>query len=629
MWNVLFVVLAIAVTVQAAPCKFTGINQSGGEFGDDVPGVLDKDYTYPTTSADYFVNKGMNIFRLPFKWERVIQTKGANWTSADINRYIASVEYMTKNAYVIIDPHNYGRGYGGIIGESSTTTQDFVNFWVKLATVFKSNPRVIFGLMNEPHDQNPWIWREAAQKAVDGIRSTGATQLILVPGTAYTGAGSWIGSNSEVMWDIIDPLNNHAIEVHQYQDEHSSGTVPTCKSATFGAQRLEGFTEWARVYRKMAILGEFGGSTIPECMVGLDNMITYMEQNLDVWLGWTYWGGGPWWGDYFFTLQPNSTGLDREQWPYIAKHLNKQLPAVPKVEGNVEPGPINVPIYRDQLMNGYGSWSWPKYQTSSTVKRSGDNSIIFNATSGTALCLVCFDCVNATRYTYIQFWIYLESGSAEGMSFRMVNVVDNALKDANPVYKLTAFMSSSFVPKTWQQVTIPLANWTTADEVFDGFKITGSGSGQNSLIDDIYAVKYVYGATPSTSSTTQSATTSKSATSTTAKAATSTSTTKASTSTTSTTKAATSTTKAATSTTSTTKAPSTSTTTASGSSTSAKSASTSSQGASTSGTPGASTTNAPTAAPTAAPADGEQESSAALVSPVLLLAFIGMCAMLF
>lgn len=45
-----------------------------------------------------------------------------------------------------------------------------------------------------------------------------------------------------------------------------------------------------------------------------------MNTNADVWLGWTYWAAGPWWGDYMYTLEP-SDGKDRPQMGIISKYL--------------------------------------------------------------------------------------------------------------------------------------------------------------------------------------------------------------------------------------------------------------------------------------------------------------------
>lgn len=54
-------------------------------------------------------------------------------------------------------------------------------------------------------------------------------------------------------------------------------------------------------------------------------MLNYVEGNRDVWLGWTWWAAGPWWGEYQFTLEPKNLGqasqADRAAMPLLRSHL--------------------------------------------------------------------------------------------------------------------------------------------------------------------------------------------------------------------------------------------------------------------------------------------------------------------
>ena len=103
------------------------------------------------------------------------------------------------------------------------------------------------------------------------------------------------------MDDITDPANNCAYDLHQYLDNDSSGTSETVVSATIGVERLTAVTNWLRDNNRKAFLGEFAvaNSTIGAGIgdEALANMLTYMNDNDDVWLGWTWWAGGPWWGN--------------------------------------------------------------------------------------------------------------------------------------------------------------------------------------------------------------------------------------------------------------------------------------------------------------------------------------------
>jgi len=184
-----------------------------------------------------------------------------------------------------------------------------------MAIEFGNDDMVIFGLMNEPNGISSDDWAAAAQLAIDAIRDTGAYNLILVPGTAFTGEHSWNSnwyglSNALSRLSIEDPVENLAFEVHQYLDQDYSGTSADCANATIGSEKLQGFTQWLRA----SFLGEFGASSDPTCMAALDDMLGYVHDNADVLLGWTAWATSAWWkSDYAFSLQPNQYGTDKPQ----------------------------------------------------------------------------------------------------------------------------------------------------------------------------------------------------------------------------------------------------------------------------------------------------------------------------
>jgi len=90
-----------------------GANESGAEFGEDnIPGKLDKDYTFPNTTAIQTLrDSGMNIFRVPFLMERLVpddMTGGVN--AAYLKDLRKTIQFITESgAYAVLDPHNYGR----------------------------------------------------------------------------------------------------------------------------------------------------------------------------------------------------------------------------------------------------------------------------------------------------------------------------------------------------------------------------------------------------------------------------------------------------------------------------------------------------------------------------------------
>jgi endoglucanase len=308
--------------------QWRGVSLAGAEFGEsNLPGTYNTHYVYPTvTSVSYFKAKGMNMVRLPFLWERLQPTLNQAFDATELQRLDNFVQQVTATGVtVLIDPHNYARYHGNLIGSTAVPNTAFADFWSRLATQYKDNPNVAFGLMNEPNTMPTEQWLTSANAALAAIRSAGANNLVTVPGNAWTGAHSWTQSwygtaNGTVMKGINDPAKNMIFEVHQYLDSDSSGQVATCASATIGSERLSAFTTWLRANGYRAMLGEFAGGDNATCNQAVADMLKHMTTNKDVWAGWTWWAAGPWWGSYIYSIEPSGT-TDKPQMAVLQPYL--------------------------------------------------------------------------------------------------------------------------------------------------------------------------------------------------------------------------------------------------------------------------------------------------------------------
>lgn len=308
------------------PLPFTGVNLSGAEFGpisDGKPQVYGKNYTYPTAAElAYFAGKGMNVIRLPFHWENLQPALKQKLDPTELGRLRTVVKQATgQGLTVLIDPHNYARYHGKVIGGPEVSDEDFADFWGRLAGEFRDDARVWFGLVNEPHGEPAEQWLASANAAIAAIRRAGAHNLILVPGTDWTGAHSWIKSgNAAVMPGVQDPEQHCVIEVHQYLDADCSGSKRETVSPTIGSERLREFTLWCREHGQKAFLGEFAAGDTVRGAEAIQDMLRDMEKNRDVWTGWAWWSAGPWWGDYMYSLEPKN-GVDSPLMRWLVPHL--------------------------------------------------------------------------------------------------------------------------------------------------------------------------------------------------------------------------------------------------------------------------------------------------------------------
>jgi hypothetical protein len=200
----------------------------------------------------------VNVVRLPLNeasWLDYTCVDG-NGTSVDPdpgNNYRATVEQTVSAAnsaglYVILDLHWTAPGNYCPLGQNQMADADHsIDFWTSVATTFKDNPAVLFELFNEPalnttsgsNDWNHWLnggpqtsiasplataygWTSAGeQQMLNAVRATGAGNVVLVGGLAY--------SNDLSQWTSYaprDPLAQLAASWHVYSfDSYTSNSA--------------------------------------------------------------------------------------------------------------------------------------------------------------------------------------------------------------------------------------------------------------------------------------------------------------------------------------------------------------------------------------------------------------------
>lgn len=291
--------------LQTTPVRpvLRGVSLSGAEWA-TTP-------AYPTPAeVDYYLGIGMTTIRIPFSWERLQPTPLAAFAEAEFSKLDSIVRYaVDRGAMVVLDPHNFARYKGQILGSAAAPFSYFDDLWRRLAAQYKLSGRVVFGLMNEPNGISTEQWLTAANRAIAAIRGQSAANLVLVPGVAWTSVPSWFSNwygtpNATGMLGVVDSLGNYAYEVHQYFDADGSG-AGDCTNIDAGVQSLTPFVQWLRTNKRRAFVAEVGIRRTNACYATLARSLRLLEQSTDVALGWAYWAGGPNWGSsYALSMEP-------------------------------------------------------------------------------------------------------------------------------------------------------------------------------------------------------------------------------------------------------------------------------------------------------------------------------------
>ncbi|KAF4303921.1 putative metallo-beta-lactamase domain [Botryosphaeria dothidea] len=319
------VLLSLAASC-AAKVQLAGVNIAGFDFTVFKDGSADISKVYPPLTQyggpdgvgqmQHFRNDlGLNVFRLPVAWQYLADNQlGVDFNAANFAKYDALVQAcLDTGAKCIVDLHNYARWNGNIIGQSggAVTNEHLTNAWWQLATKYKNEENVIFGIMNEPWQVDISTWATTLQWVVNTIRSVGATsQTILLAGNNFAAAGGFKDESGPVLAGITDPSDASksklVFEVHQYLDADSAGDSTEC--VRDGLDALRPLADWLRANGRRAILAETGGGNTGTCSQYVCAELDWMNYNTDVFLGWVGWAAGSFDGTYELVLTPTWDG---------------------------------------------------------------------------------------------------------------------------------------------------------------------------------------------------------------------------------------------------------------------------------------------------------------------------------
>jgi len=214
--------------------RLRGVNRSGTEYACAQGwGIFDG----PSDSASVaaIASWKANAVRVPLNETCWLAINGVAPAYSGDNYQQAISDFVARlnraGLIVILDLHWSAAGTAIALGQAPMPNRDHTPaFWRQVAAAYGGNNRVIFDLFNEPFPDNnsntveAWrCWRDGGtctgmsfqaagmQELVDSVRSTGATNVIMVGGVQYAATlSSWRTSKPS------DPLNNIAASWHIY-----------------------------------------------------------------------------------------------------------------------------------------------------------------------------------------------------------------------------------------------------------------------------------------------------------------------------------------------------------------------------------------------------------------------------
>ena len=323
--------LSACCTIGPAPASgddlfARGINLASAALHDEhSPGVYGQDYIYPSAKhLDYYANKGFAVVRLPYRWERLQRSLFGDLDRLELQRirdFVAAAR--VRGMRVILSPHNFGRyrlhGVETLIGTAAVPIAAFADFSHKVAAAFRGDEAVYaLSLMNEPHDSQG-LWKRTAQAALDAVRAADRDRLVLAPGDQWSEAFRWQRYNADFL--LNDPSARLVYEAHQYFDADHTGSYKTSyrlsgASPNRGIDWIKPFVEWLRRHHQKGLITEFGvPNNDKQWLDLLERLLAFLAAEK---ISWTYWAGGPWWGNYRLSTEP-ANGVDQPVMSVLTK----------------------------------------------------------------------------------------------------------------------------------------------------------------------------------------------------------------------------------------------------------------------------------------------------------------------
>jgi len=291
------------------PLRLLGVNRDGAEW---ACSSIDSVFDGPTSDDSIAAMAAwhINTVRLPISEHCWLGINGAPAAFSGEPYRAAIVDYVNRlhahGLVVILDLHTNGPGSALSSNFLEMPDRDHTPaLWRSVATRFKSDPGVLFDLFNEPHSSGTFTltwdcWLHGCmvtgesghfqaagmQELVDAVRSTGATQPILLGGLGYADdLRQWIAHEPH------DSAGQLVASVHVYNFNYA----PTDDGSPCDAACLT--DAWNRNQGVVAktvpvVTGEIGED---DCQHGfVDQYMSWADSYHISYLGWTWNTGGDW-----------------------------------------------------------------------------------------------------------------------------------------------------------------------------------------------------------------------------------------------------------------------------------------------------------------------------------------------
>jgi len=265
------------VSAQLSPKDAISQMKKGINMGNTLEGPNGADWGNPFPEEYYFdmyKNEGFNFIRIPVRWDNHMgKTTPFKIDETWFSRVEQIIDWgLARGLFIVVNSHHddwIKTGYADPVNQAR-----FDSLWSQIAVRFKGkSEKLIFEICNEPVNISKENTDEMHQKAINVIRKTNPTRLIIFQGT------NWGGSDGLINAAI--PNDKYLIGSFHSYDPYPFGLDGTGTFTTTDANNLkakfQAVKNWSDKNNIPVFLGEFGGTSKCDYNSRMKQYKTYME----------------------------------------------------------------------------------------------------------------------------------------------------------------------------------------------------------------------------------------------------------------------------------------------------------------------------------------------------------------
>lgn len=325
--SVILFFLPFFSTAQISPQEAISQMTHGINLGNTLEPPYEGDWGNPPTQEyffDMYQKEGFNFIRVPVRWDKHIGTTSPfkideTW----FKRVEQILDWgLARGLFMVVNSHHddwIKNNYANAV-----TRARFDSLWSQVAVRFKNkSEKLIFEICNEPLTITKTQNDEMHQRAIDIIRKTNPTRLLIFQGIDWGGSDALI--NAAIPNDpyVIGSFHSYDPYLFGLEGQGTWGTASDISAMRAKFQKVE---DWSNENNIPVFLGEFGSLKTCDYNSRMKHYKTYMELAETFGFAPTAWDDG---GNFrIMERQAKSWDMDIKD---ILAHSSLLSPRMPKL----------------------------------------------------------------------------------------------------------------------------------------------------------------------------------------------------------------------------------------------------------------------------------------------------------